>query len=360
MNLRKFRPLVLFPMVLWSCSSSEEKIYPSREGVSESIYASGTIRSKNQYQAYLNATGTVQEIFLQEGDSVEVGTPILAIFNESARVNRELAELNRAYSDIQANQNRLKDLEVNINLAKNKMANDSLLWVRQRRLKDQGIGSSLEFEQRELAYQNSRTSYETSVLRYNELKREIEFNERSASKNLAISRALESDLVLKSEVKGLVYSILKEKGEMVNAQTPLAILGSGEEFVLEMLVDEYDISKVKKGQKILVNMDSYRGEIFEAVVSKINPIMDERNKTFLVEGVFVEQPSVLYPNLSLEANIIIQVKDDVLMIPRSFLLNESYVLSADRDTIKVEVGIKDFQKVEIISGIDENMALIKP
>ncbi|MBW3467303.1 efflux RND transporter periplasmic adaptor subunit [Arthrospiribacter ruber] len=360
MNFRKFRPLVLFPMVLWSCSSSEEKIYPSRERVSESIYASGTIRSKNQYQAYLNATGTVQEIFLQEGDSVEVGTPILAIFNESARVNRELAELNRAYSDIQANQNRLKDLEVNINLAKNKMVNDSLLWVRQRRLKDQGIGSSLEFEQRELAYQNSRTSYETSVLRYNELKREIEFNERSASKNLAISRALESDLVLKSEVKGLVYSILKEKGEMVNAQTPLAILGSGEEFVLEMLVDEYDISKVEKGQKILVNMDSYRGEVFEAVVSKINPIMDERNKTFLVEGVFVEQPSVLYPNLSLEANIIIQVKDDVLIIPRSFLLNESFVLSSDRDTIKVEVGIKDFQKAEIISGIDENMALIKP
>jgi HlyD family secretion protein len=50
---------------------------------------------------------------------------------------------------------------------------------------------------------------------------------------------------LKSEVNGRIYALLKEKGEMVNAQTPLAVLGSADEFVLEMQVDEYDIVKVK-------------------------------------------------------------------------------------------------------------------
>lgn len=297
---------------------------------------------------------------MEEGDSVEVGTPILVIANESTRVNRELAELNRTYADRQANQNRLKDLEMNISYTKNKLTNDSLLWARQERLRSQGIGSSIELEQRQLAYENSLTAYETALLKFEDLKREIDFNERSAAKNLSISKALESDLVLKSEVKGILYSLLKEKGEMVNNQTPLAIIGSGEEYILEMLVDEYDIAKIKRGQKILVNMDSYRGEVFEAVVSKINPIMDERNKTFLVEGVFVSGPSVLYPNLSLEANIIIESKENTLLIPRSYILNERFVITSSGDTVEVVLGMKDFQKAEILEGVDPKTALVKP
>lgn len=352
--------LTVASIQIFSCSSSEEKIYPSRENITESVYASGSIRARYQYQAYLNAIGTVQEVFMEEGDSVEVGTPILVIANESTRVNRELAELNRTYADRQANQNRLKDLEMNISYTKNKLTNDSLLWARQERLRSQGIGSSIELEQRQLAYENSLTAYETALLKFEDLKREIDFNERSAAKNLSISKALESDLVLKSEVKGILYSLLKEKGEMVNNQTPLAIIGSGEEYILEMLVDEYDIAKIKRGQKILVNMDSYRGEVFEAVVSKINPIMDERNKTFLVEGVFVSGPSVLYPNLSLEANIIIESKENTLLIPRSYILNERFVITSSGDTVEVVLGMKDFQKAEILEGVDPKTALVKP
>ncbi|PRY88079.1 efflux RND transporter periplasmic adaptor subunit [Mongoliibacter ruber] len=352
--------LTVASIQIFSCSSSEEKIYPSRENITESVYASGSIRARYQYQAYLNAIGTVQEVFLEEGDSVEVGTPILVIANESTRVNRELAELNRTYADRQANQNRLKDLEMNISYTKNKLTNDSLLLARQERLRSQGIGSSIELEQRQLAYENSLTAYETALLKFEDLKREIDFNERSAAKNLSISKALESDLVLKSEVKGILYSLLKEKGEMVNNQTPLAIIGSGEEYTLEMLVDEYDIAKIKGGQKILVNMDSYRGEVFEAVVSKINPIMDERNKTFLVEGVFVSGPSVLYPNLSLEANIIIESKENTLLIPRSYILNERFVITSSGDTVEVVLGMKDFQKAEILEGVDPKTALVKP
>ncbi|HSI76939.1 MAG TPA: biotin/lipoyl-containing protein, partial [Lunatimonas sp.] len=207
-------PFMILGMVLlgiFSCSSSEEKIFPTRENISESVYASGLIRSRYQYQAYANANGIIQEIFVEEGDTVDVGTPILSISNEAARLNRENAELNRAYADRQANQTRLNDLEMSIAFSKTKYENDSLLLERQKRLRDQGIGAAVDLEQRQLAFDNSRTAYETSRLRYLDLKREIDFNERSASKNLAITRALESDLVLKSEIKGRVYAILKEK-----------------------------------------------------------------------------------------------------------------------------------------------------
>lgn len=346
--------------LFFSCDTSNERTFPHKENISESVYASGLIKARFQYQAFANANGIIQEIFVQEGDTVKIGTPILSVFNESARLNRESAELNRAYADRQANQTRLRDLEMSIEYSRTKYQNDSLLYERQKRLREQGIGTAVDLEQRQLAFENSKTSYEASKLRYLDLKREIEYNERSASKNLSISKALESDLVLKSEVDGRVYALLREKGEMVNAQTPLAVLGSDKEFILEMQVDEYDIVKVQRGQKIMVSMDSYRGEVFEAVVVKINPLMDEQSKSFTVEGVFINPPAVLYPNLTLEANIIIQSKENALILPRSFILNEKYVITSENDTIAVQLGLKDYQKAEIISGIDENTEVIKP
>jgi multidrug efflux pump subunit AcrA (membrane-fusion protein) len=352
--------LGLISVFIFSCDSSQESVFPKRESISESVYASGLIKAQNQYQAFANANGIVQEIFVSEGDTVKMGSPILVIFNETTRLNRENAELTRAYADRKGNQSRLRELENNIENSENKWRNDSLLYERQKRLKGQGVGSEVDLEQRQLAFENSRNAYQSAKLIYLDAKREIEFNEKSAAKNLSITKALESDLVLKSEVNGRIYSLLKEKGEMVNAQTPLAVLGSADEFVLEMQVDEYDIVKVKLGQKIVVTMDSYRGETFEAKVSKINPLMNESSKSFLVEGVFVKAPEVLYPNLTLEANIVIEVKENALILPRSYILNDGFVVSKTGDTLAVKLGLKDLQKAEILEGIDENTAVIKP
>ena len=83
-----------------------------------------------------------------------------------------------------------------------------------------------------------------------------------------------------------VDSILKEKGELVNTQTPVAIIGDAEVFELELQVDEYDVTRIKAGQKILLSLDSYKGKIFEAVVRRIDPIMNDRTRSFKVEAVF--------------------------------------------------------------------------
>lgn len=347
-------------LIQYSCSQKEDIVLPKRENVSESVFASGLVKAKDQYRAFANTSGILKAFYVKEGEGVNTGEVILEITNETARLNRETAELVRVYADRSENIAKLKDLEINIELAKNKYENDSLLLERQKKLWAQRIGKAVDLEQRQLNFENSKTFLKSSKLRYEDLKREIDFNERNASKSLALYRSIESDLFLRSKVKGKVYSLLVEVGEMVNPQTPLAIIGSAEEFILEMQVDEYDIAKIKVGQRILVSMDSYRGEVFEANVTKINPIMDERNKSFIVEGEFVRRPETLYPNLNFEANIIIQSKENVLTIPRTFLLSEKFVISSRGDTIPVQTGMKDFQKVEIISGIDESTQLKKP
>lgn len=353
--------LFLGSFLIFSCGKTEsETVFPKKQALTESVYASGLVKAKDQYEAFTLASGPIQDIFLEEGDTVKVGTPILKVFSEREILSRESAQLSQSYADLKENQSRLRDLELAIDLAKSKMHNDSLLLARQKNLWSKGIGSAVELEQRELAFQNSKTSYQSSVLRYSDLKREIEFNSKSASKNLAISDVLVGEYILKSNIDGVVFSILKEKGEMVSPQTPLAIIGSANEFLLELQVDEYDISKVEEGQLVMVSMDSFKEQVFEAKVVRIYPIMDSRSKSFTVEAIFTKSPPKLFPNLTLEANIVTSEKSEALVIPRNYLWMENSVITVDGDTIPVKVGLKNFQFAEILEGVTEQTELVLP
>ncbi|MNE47370.1 HlyD family secretion protein [compost metagenome] len=134
-------------------------------------------------------------------------------------------------------------------------------------------------------------------------------------------------------------------------QIPLAVIGAADSFVLEMQVDEYDIAKIDLNMRVLITMDSYKGEVFEARVSKINPLMNERSKTFKVEAVFTKAPKRIFPNTSFEANVVLESKKKVLTIPRTYLLKGDSVLLADGKKVKVSVGLRDFEFVEILSGL---------
>lgn len=358
--MKGFVYLVSFFVCIAACKQRQEKARPTVERITESVYAPGFVKSDNQYQVFSIVSGLIQKILVKEGDVVKKGDPLIVLVNETSKLNAENAKLAADYADVNANRDKLNELKININLARSKMADDSLLMVRQQNLWSQQIGTRVELEQRELAYKNSRTAYEASLLRYNDLKRQLNFSSLQSQKNYEISNTLARDYTIRSKVNGRVYSILKETGEIVSPQAPVAVIGDAGSFILELQVDEFDIAKIRPGQKIMVSMDSYKGQVFEAAIQKIDPIMNERSRSFTVEAGFVSKPPALYPNLTAEANIVIQTREKALTIPRNFLTDDNYVITEDKQKRKVVTGLKDYQKVEILSGITANDIILKP
>ena len=349
-----------FIIIFFSCKQKQEKTKPVTENITESVYAAGIIKTKNQYQVFSTVNGLIQQILVTEGDIVKKGDPLIRVLNETSQLNADNAKLSADYAAVNANRDKLNELKINIDLAKSKKDNDLLLLQRQRNLWSQDIGSKNELDQKELAYKNSSNSYEASILRHNELKRQLSFSEQQSQKNLQISVSIAKDFTIKSETNGKVYSILKEPGEMVNTQSPVAIIGDAEEFLVELQVDEYDIARIRTGQQIVIKLDSYKGQVFEAMVIKINPIMNDRSRSFTVEANLITKPPALYPNLTTEANIIIQTKEKALLIPRNYLIDESFVMMENKEKRKVTTGLKDYQKVEILSGLTVNDIILKP
>jgi hypothetical protein len=89
-------------------------------------------------------------------------------------------------------------------------------------------------------------------------------------------------------------------------------------------------------------------------------MMNERSKTFLVEAVFVTAPEILYPSITFEANIIQSMKKDAMLIPRNYMIGDTAVIKGNGDTAKIATGLRDYQKIEVLSGLTKEDELIKP
>lgn len=351
--------LVVFYLIN-SCSEEKDFHIVSKGDITESVYASGIIESYNQYQVFPTINGIIKDILIDEGDIVSIGTPLVLITNNNTESNNKNAEIIAHYNDFNNQKSKLKEVELNIQLAKDKLKVDSLNFERQKKLFNKDIIAKSDFEIQELNYNNSIINYKSLLLKYDDLKNQLKTNDNQSKNNLRLTELLKKELIIKSEIEGKIYSVLKNKGELVSPQNPLIIIGSEKEFKIILQVDEFDIIKIKENQKVIVSLDSYKKEVFNALITKINPIMNERSKTFSIEAKFTKKPKTLYPNLTLEGNILLNEKSNVITIPREYIVEDSFVLDKNGNKIEVKLGLKDYQKAEVLTGLSENEKIYLP
>ena len=352
--------LISIVILLIACKRKIETIRPIESSITESVYASGTIKTKDQYQIFPSTAGILEKIWVKEGDKIRKGDILANISSDVAAFNEQAANLRASYEKQEANRGKLNDAIQMAEIAAKKMRLDSSLYVRQRNLWNDQIGTRIELEQRELAWQNAKTEYLLAREKVKELERQLRFNDQLSEKNLQIAQQTKRDYAVKSQINGIVLKWSKNAGEFVNQQTSLGTIGDPQNLILEMQVDESDINRIQTGLPVLVTMDSYKNQVFEATVTRILPMMNDKNKTFLVEAAFVHAPEKVFAQTSFEANIILRTKDKALLIPRNYLLNDSTVLDKSGQAIRVVTGMKDYTRVEIVAGISANDELIKP
>lgn len=355
---------LLFPFFIWSflllsCSPNKEVISPEIKSITESVYASGIIKSKNQYEVFSPSNGILKKVLVNEGMAIKKGAPLFELDNKDSKIATENARIAAATADFSVNRDKLEEAQNNIERARKNLFNDSILYVRQKNLWDKSIGSKVEFEKRELNYQNAKLALTNANIRYDELKRQLKLASTQSKNNLQLAKLREEDLIIRSEVDGVVYKINKEQGELVNSLSPIAVIGA-DEFMIELTIDEYDIVKIKPGQQVILRMDSYKSQLFEASIISIDPMMNTRTRSFTAEAVFTKKPPALFPNLTAEANIIIRTQQHTLTIPRNYLLNDSTVILQGGTPKKVETGVMDYDLVEIKGGIDQNTRIELP
>jgi multidrug efflux pump subunit AcrA (membrane-fusion protein) len=357
--------LYILPFLIGGCGNHEEKIHPVRKNIIETVYASGKIMPENEYRVFALANGTVKEKLVTEGTPVAAGTVLYKISSEApqARLDAARSSLENSQSNLSPQSRILADLKLAMEIAAAKFSLDSSNYVRTKNLFNQDATSKSTVENALTAYTISLNQKKSAEEKYYAAKNELNLALQNAKSQMASAQTEYDNYFIKSETKGFVFQLMKEAGETVRPGEMVALLGDELGRIIRLSVDQQDIDRIQTGQEVLVRSDVSGTTVFHANVSRIFPVMNEVDQTFRVDALFRDSLKQPYVHSSVEANIIIQKKDNALIIPREAMIADDSVevmLDSKRKIIFVETGIRTLDDVEILGGIDESTEVIVP
>ncbi|WP_299255416.1 biotin/lipoyl-binding protein [uncultured Cytophaga sp.] len=173
----------------------QESIQPEVKDVTESVYASGKTKAKEQYAVYSTVNGILKKILVKPGDTVKAGQTLFLLDDVSSELaqNNAMLTLELSQENSKVNSDKLQELELNKNIAFQKLQLDSSLYFKQKNLWAQKIGTEIEFEQRELTYKTSKSNYEITNSRFLQTKRQLLNDTKRASNNYTLTQKQKSD-----------------------------------------------------------------------------------------------------------------------------------------------------------------------
>jgi HlyD family secretion protein len=189
---------------------------------------------------------------------------------------------------------------------------------------------------------------------------------QQAEAALQVLEAQLSYATIRAPIAGIIGSISTQEGETVAAglssPTFVTIIDLGK-LQVDAFVDEADIGKIAPGQNAAFTVDSYPERDFKATVRAIYPkavIMD--NVVYYDVVLRIDEPLTgqLRPEMTANVSITLDARRGVLVVPLGAISREQgksvvYVLRGDRAVPQtVKDGWRDGERVEVISGLNEN------
>jgi len=344
------------------CNAGDASLKPVRKDLVQAVYASGKIFPYNHVRIAAKVNGYASRILVKTGDVVKAGTPLLILSAPGNDVSISIAETNLQLSEANNNDNRnqLNAAMQDIQSAYVKYQLDSTNYERYKSLWSENITTRLSVDQARTQSDLSWQNYLRSKSIYNNLKTRLSTDVTLAKQQLALQQISKSDYVIAAPYDGRVYDLIVKEGQLITAGTQAVDFGDVNRFEAELDVDETDIGLLQLNQQVLLSMDAYPENPVCTVVREIMPGITQSTKTTIVKADMPADSLKLFSGMSTEANIIISIKKNVLVIPVDYLGADNTVLTKDKKKIAVKPGIRDMDNVEIISGIDEHTEIIKP
>ena len=344
------------------------------------VVATGKIQPLSKVEVKSKASGIVKKLYMDYGDTVKQGQ----ILAELDKVQLE-ASVRASQANYQAAQ-AARDSAI-ATLERNKVDAEGpdvpflkLNMERAEQMFKDGVMSKSLVEDAEKNYQlalNKQVSAQRNlaVSRAEIAKAEAQVAQAKASLENAEEDLRNSTIV--SPIDGLVLSRDVNVGDAVSSilvlgsqATLIMTLGDISEVYVQGKVDEADIGKVYLNQAARIVVESFKDKKFTGKVTKISPLGKEKdNVTTFEVRVSISNPTLeLKANMSANAEIILEEKKNVLMVPEASLIYDkdhkaSVELPAPkaengRKKVAVTLGISNGVKTEITAGLNEKQQVV--
>lgn len=326
---------------------------------------------------YLDALegGRVDRVFVEPGDFVTVGQPIVQLSNTELELNvldRE-ARLIESLTQLQLYQTQLEQ---------NRLANDTALAnieyeivrltrasQRRKRLAANGMVPQEESQalQDELEHMlrlkplQGESNERQNALRIRQLP-QIDAQLEKLQKDIEITRSKLDNLMVRAPVDGRMTAIDLKVGENRNRGERLGEITPDSGFKLIAAVDEYYLGRLHKGQSATVKIDE---RDWPLRVVRVYPQV--RGGTFNVDLAFEgTPPEGLLPGQAVQGKFALETKSNATMLPTGPFLQHTggdwiFVLAEDGETAyrrRIRLGRRNIEQLEVLSGLEPGERVI--
>lgn len=361
---RNLTALIASLLILSSCSNnSANETRPVRKNITELVFAPGSLETDDQYDLTAQTDGYLVEVNFKEGKLVNKGDLLAVIDNRQNIIESQSASRLHAMAkkNTLTNAPALLQIQANIIAAAAKLKLDKEQADRYRRLYENSSVSRTEYDNARLTLTNSQATLDALQQQYRDQEvkaREQEVTQRYASE---VNQVISHQNRLTALHSGKVLLKQKQAGDYVRKGEVIATIGNMDSIYARLNVDEANLFKLKTGQTIIIRLNSNKSKVYRAVLRQILPAFNEASRSFLIKAYFLQEPDLLITGTQLEANIVVGIRKNAMVIPARYLgYNNKVTLKAGKETVSVRPGIVATDWVEIISGLRENDVITAP
>lgn len=344
-----------------------------RETISNTISTNGKIEPLENFEAHAPVATTVRKLYVHEGDWVKKGQLLLRLEDADIRAQaaRAVAQLRSAQADLTAVRTGGTHEEVLTNqaeLVKARTERDAAQrnLAAMQNLQRRGAASPAEVEEAE--NRMKRAQAQVHLLEQKQRGRysrpEVSKAQAQAAEGSATYAAAASLLRganVRAERDGMVYSLPVREGQYVNPGDLLVQVANLSSVQLRAFVDEPEIGRLAKGQKVTVTWDALPGRSWEGTLTRVPTTVTLRGTRTVGELTCeVANPEMkLLPNVNVSVLVLTARHENALTIPREAVRDEAgkrYVFEIVDGELKrreVETSVSNLTRIEVTRGLKE-------
>ena len=303
----------------------------TRQNVAERITYTGTLEALRKTSITPENGGKIAKILVREGDAVRQGQVLAELETEAIRLQLQQAEAGVAVAEA-SRKDALKNKE------------------RMDRLIKENAVSEQQREQVLLAFDAA----------------DAQFRQVRAALDLA-RHALDVS-IMKAPWSGIIASKNAEVGDVINPMMGSYSAASGVLTLMDFSkvkvvidVTQRDISRIRRGQAVVLRTPAAQGREFAGEVSLVNLAADSATKKFRVETLFDNPGLELRPGTFGDVTLEVRMREGVPALPQRAILDNNHVFVAEGGKAvrkNVTLGLQNTILVEILSGISEGDLVI--
>ncbi|MBJ6977923.1 MULTISPECIES: efflux RND transporter periplasmic adaptor subunit [unclassified Luteimonas] len=291
-----------------------EAVAAEPRAMAASYSGSASLEARAEAQVVAKTSGVALQVLVEEGDLVRAGQPLV-------RIDADRARLNLAQADVQ-----VKKLEAN--------------FRRASELVKQQMVSVGDHDQLRYDLENAR-----AMLRMAQL--ELSYTSVTAP------------------ISGVVASRSIKPGNFVQINTPIIRIVDNSRLEATLNVPERDLTTLREGLPVRMQVDALQGRTFQGVVDRIAPVVDSGSGTFRVVCAFdPDDDGALQPGMFARIGIDYDSRAAALAIPRTALLEDDgepavYVVR-DGKAVRTAIttGYVDGAFIEVREGLVEGERVV--